>query len=192
MYRVGVVVCTLVIGLYIGEFAEASWFTSPRYKLYDRAELVQVEGPNILRLAMHGHGRVVTVRLLGVGSPLNPVRTKSLSPQAISYIEKEDVWTQAKNYIESLLRNRVLEVWARTGNRYDEKNRLLAYVSIPSRSGEHLDVNAEIIKNGFGFVTRDYVHVTFTGYKILEEEAREYRRGLWKSLSPGRISSLRE
>jgi endonuclease YncB( thermonuclease family) len=43
-------------------------------------------------------------------------------------------------------------------------------------------VNAEIIKKGFGFVTRDYVHVTFADYKRLEQEARQNRLGIWRGL----------
>lgn len=192
MYRVGLLLCSLLLGLYSPECSEASWLTSPRYKLYGRAKLVRVEGPNILRLNMLGSGRTVTVRLLGVGSPHNPIRTKLLTPRAISYIEKEDVWERAGRFMESLLRHREVEVRTRRWDRYDEKNRLLAYLLIPSQSGEPLDVNAELIRRGFGFVTRDYVHVTFTWYKILEEEAREFGRGVWKGLYPGRVSSLNE
>lgn len=192
MYRAGLLATIVLALVCMSGQSEASWLSSPRYKLYDRATLVQVEGPNVLRLYMSRHGRTMTVRLLGVGSPHNRVRFKFFTPSQISYIEQEDVWNKAKTYIESLLTDRRLEVWARKGNQYDEKNRLLAYILIPSESGESLDVNAELIKRGLCFVTRDYVHVTFTGYKILEEEARECRRGLWKGITPGRVSSLTE
>jgi endonuclease YncB( thermonuclease family) len=41
-----------------------------------------------------------------------------------------------------------------------------------------------------GFVTRDYVHVTFADYKRLEEDARTHRRGLWGCLVGSRVSRL--
>ncbi len=190
MYRAWLLAGILFVALCGPCFSETFWLSSPRYRLYDRAKLVKVEGPNILRLNMLKHGRSVTVRLLGVGSPHNRVRQKTLSPSMLSYNARENIWERATTYIENLLKDRDVEVWARRWDQYDEKNRLLAYVLIPSGTGEPLDLNADLIKRGFGFVTRDYIHVTFTGYKILEEEARENRRGVWQGLSPGQVSSL--
>ena len=76
--------------------------------------------------------------------------------------------------------NKIVEVWARKWDRFDDKSRLLAYVMIPNQADEPLDVNGEIIRNGLGFVTRDYVHVTFVNYKFLEDDAKKKRRGVWK------------
>ena len=56
------------------------------------------------------------------------------------------------------------------------------YLKVPDTSGEPIDVNGEIIRRGLGFVTRDYVHVTFAEYKLLEQEARVDRRGFWAGL----------
>lgn len=190
MYRAWLLAGILFFALSGPCFSEPFWLTSPRYSLYDRAKLVKVEGPNVLRLNMLRQGRNITVRLLGVGSPHNRVWQKALTPTMLSYDEREHIWERATTYIENLLKDRKAEVWARRWNQYDEKNRLLAYILIPSDSGEPLDLNADLIERGFGFVTRDYVHVTFTGYKILEEEARENRRGVWRGLSPGQVSSL--
>jgi endonuclease YncB( thermonuclease family) len=190
MYRAWLLAGLLFFSLSGPCFSEAFWLASPRYRLYDRAKLVKVEGPNVLRLNMLQHGRSITVRLLGVGSPHNRVWQKNLTPTMLSYKAREHIWERATSYIENLLKGREAEIWARRWNQYDEKNRLLAYILIPSGSGDPLDLNADLIKRGFGFVTRDYVHVTFTGYKILEEEARENRRGVWRGLSPDQISSL--
>ncbi|MBI4963788.1 MAG: thermonuclease family protein [Desulfomonile tiedjei] len=179
------VVLFLVLGL-LG----SSWSMSPRYMLYGRARLVAVEAPNLLRLKMLEQDRVVTVRLLGVGSPRNRDRIKGLDHQVLSYIRRNDIWETARDFVRSLLDGKSAEVWIRKWDRLDDKNRLLAYVLVPGISGEPIDVNAEIIKKGLGFVTRDYVHVTFVDYKGLENEARSNRRGLWGALSEGRITSL--
>jgi endonuclease YncB( thermonuclease family) len=154
------------------------------------ATVVDVESPNLLSIKMEGEDRAVAIRLLGVGSPRNRHRIKALKPEIAHYIQKNDVWEQARQYVWSLLDGKVVEIWCRRYDRLDEKNRLLAYVMIPTRSRKPLDVNAEIIKRGLGFVTRDYVHVTFAGYRQLEEEARENRLGMWSALPHGRLSSL--
>ncbi len=149
-----------------------------------------MEAPNLLKLRMLDRERVVTVRLLGVGSPRNRDRIKGLSPKVLSYIRSNDVWETSRDYVRSLLDGKQAEVWIRKWDRLDDKNRLLAYVFIPGAPDRPLDVNAEIIRKGLGFVTRDYVHVTFVGYRSLEEEARKKRRGLWGALPEGRLTSL--
>lgn len=178
-------VLLLVLGI-----AAPSWSMSPRYMLYGHACLVAVEAPNLLKLRMLDQERVVTVRLLGVGSPRNRDRIKGLNPKVLSYITRNDVWETSRDYVRSLLDGRQAEVWIRKWDRLDDKNRLLAYVLIPGAPDRPLDVNAEIIRKGLGFVTRDYVHVTFVGYRSLEEEARKNRRGLWGALPEGRLTSL--
>ncbi len=179
----------VVLFLVLGFFG-SSWGMSPRYMLLGRARLVAVEAPNLLKLKMLDQNRVVTVRLLGVGSPRNRDRLRGLDHEVLSYISRNEIWESSRDFVRSLLNGKVAEVWTRKWDKHDEKNRLLAYVLIPGVSGEPLDVNAEIIRKGLGFVTRDYVHVTFVGYRSLEGEARRNRRGLWAVLGQGRISSL--
>jgi endonuclease YncB( thermonuclease family) len=163
---------------------------SPRYALVGQARVVEVESPNLLKIRLQGQDRVVTVRLLGVGSPRNRDRIKHLAPEVASYIQKSDAWEQSRHYVRSLLQHKAVEIWARRYDQFDNKNRLLAYVIIPQDAEEPVDLNAEIIRKGFGFVTRDYVHVTFAGYRLLEEDAKRHRRGIWGSIPMGRVSSL--
>jgi len=179
-----------VILLLVLSFLGSSWAMSPRYMLLGKARLVEVEAPNLLKLKMLDQDRVVTVRLLGVGSPRNRDRIRGLDHEVLSYIRKNEIWESSRDLVRSLLDGKSAEIWTRKWDRYDDKNRLLAYVLIPGGPGEPLDLNAEIIRKGLGFVTRDYVHVTFVGYKGLEEEARKNRRGLWAALREGRLSSL--
>lgn len=179
-----------VVLLVVLGFLSSSWAMSPRYILYGQARLVSVEAPNLLKLRMLEQDRVVTVRLLGVGSPRNKDRIKGLDHEVLSYIRKNDIWESSRGFVRSLLDGHTAEVWTRKWDKYDDKNRLLAYVLVPGVSGKPLDVNAEIIRKGLGFVTRDYVHVTFVGYKSLEDDARKNRRGLWSALPEGRLTAL--
>jgi endonuclease YncB( thermonuclease family) len=153
---------------------------------------VDVEAPNLLKVKMLDRDATVTIRLLGVGSPRNRDRTRHLSPEVLVYIRKHGLWETSRSYVRSLLDKKIVEVWARKWDRLDDKSRLLAYVMIPNQADEPLDVNGEIIRNGLGLVTRDYVHVTFVNYKFLEDDAKKKRRGMWKGLSISRVSSLNE
>jgi len=167
-----------------------SWAMSPRYELYDTAQVVLVESPNLLRLKLSNQGREVSVRLLGVGSPRNRDRVRDLDPRVIFFIRSNDVWEASKHYVRSLLKGRKVEVWVRKWNRLDEKKRLLVYLVVPDSSRNPLDVNGDIISKGLGFVTRDYVHVSFVKYRRLEILARKHRLGMWQALSRKQLSSL--
>jgi len=159
-----------------------------RYTLMDRGRVVEVDSANIVRVRLNTQERVVTVRLLGVGSPRNRDRVRDLRPEVLSHIRSTELWEASRNYVKDLLRERGVEIWTRKWDRYDDKERLLAYILIPSATGPALEVNAEIIRNGMGFVTRDYLHVTFATYRQLEEEAKKNRKGIWEALPMGRIS----
>ncbi len=154
---------------------------SPRYELLGRAEVVDVESSNLLRFRMADQRRTITVRLLGVGSPNNKDRIKGLNTHITSYIRNTDFFETSRDYVRSLLEGKTVEIWTRKYDQYDEKHRLLVYVYIPTNN-QATDLNGEIIKNGMGFVTRDYLHVTFVDYRRLEEEARMNGRGLWRGL----------
>ena len=54
-------VCTFVVT------AGLSLATSPRYTPYGDARVLEVQGPNLLKLRLLKNDRVVKVRLLGVG-----------------------------------------------------------------------------------------------------------------------------
>ena len=182
---VGVFVICFVVGFV--QYGSAS----PRYTLLGRAEVVTVDSSNLMKLRLLDKDRAISVRLLGVGSPRNRERLKHLDHHCLDYIERNNLWKVSRDYVKSLVQNRVVEVWARKYDPLDDKNRLLVYLAVPESVNETLDLNGEIIRNGMGFVTRDYVHVTFAQYKQLEEEARQSRKGIWRGLSLVRTSSVR-
>jgi len=179
-----------VVLLLLGPVPGLSQTISPRYTFLGEAQARNVEGPNLVQFKLLADGRLVTVRLLGVGSPRNRDRIKHLGPEILGYIERNNIWYAAKDFVQSTLRDKTVQIWARSWDRFDEKNRVLVYVMVPSGSSEDIDLNGDIIKRGLGFVTRDYVHVTFVRYRELEEEARINRRGMWHGLSMERVSSL--
>ncbi len=182
---VGVFVTCLVAG--VVQCGSAS----PRYTLLGRAEVVTVDSSNLMKLRLLDKDRALSVRLLGVGSPRNRERLKHLDHHCLDYIERNNLWKVSRDYVKSLVQNRVVEVWVRKYDPLDDKNRLLVYLVVPESVNETLDLNGEIIRNGMGFVTRDYVHVTFAQYKQLEEEAKRSRKGIWRGLSLMRTSSVR-
>ena len=182
----GVVAAVLVLAPTPG----LSQSASPRYTFLDKAQVLYVEGPNLLRIKLLDRQRAVSVRLLGVGSPRNRDRVKHLRPEVKGYIERHKVWQAARDFVESAVKHMTIEVWARSWDRYDEKHRLLVYVVVPSGQKDEIDLNGDLIKRGLAFVTRDYVHVTFARYRQFEEEAKRNRRGMWHALPLHQVSSL--
>ncbi len=170
---------------------EAHAGLGPRHTSNGKGRVLEVIAPNLLKVKLVDPDRAIYIRLLGVGSPRNRDRIKTLDNGVISYIQKNGLWDESRKYVESLVQGKEVEVWTRKWDRVDDKNRLLAYILVPNGGSKPLDVNAEIIRKGFGFVTRDYVHVTFADYKRLEQEARKNRRGIWRGLL-NHLSSLTE
>jgi endonuclease YncB( thermonuclease family) len=191
MSKARALLCTFVTVLVFCNVPCFSWGFGPRYVLYGKARLSEVEAPNVLKMRMLDDNRTVSLRLLGVGSPHNRDRTKGLGSSVLSYIRENDLWEVARSYVRSVAGSKEVEVWTRKWDRYDDKRRLLAYIRIPMNKEPSVDLNGEIIRNGMGFVTRDYVHVTFAGYRDLEEDAKKNHRGIWQALTSNRVSLSR-
>jgi micrococcal nuclease len=104
------------------------------------------------------------IRLIGVDTP------ETVHPKKpVQYFGKE-----ASAFLHSLLDGRKVSLsydWYRT----DKYGRTVAYVM----RDDGLDVNAEILKQGYGFV---YTHIPFKRleeFRTLERTAREGGKGLW-------------
>ncbi len=172
----------LVVLIFVAGVLEADCGLGPRHTLNGQGRVLEVVAPNLLTVKLVNTNRVLHIRLLGVGSPRNRDRIKNLDREVITFIRKNALWDESRKHVESLVEGKLVEVWTRKWDRVDDKNRLLAYILVPNGGSKPVDVNAEIIKKGFGFVTRDYVHVTFADYKRLEQEARKNRLGIWRGL----------
>lgn len=105
-----------------------------------------------------------TVRLIGVDTP------ESVHPlKPVEYFAKE-----ASDFTRSLVVGRyvTLEYDQTLRDRY---GRLLAYVYLDDGTF----VNAEIIKQGYGFAYTKYPFKHIDEFRVYEREAREAKRGLW-------------
>jgi endonuclease YncB( thermonuclease family) len=179
-----------VVLLFVVGALDAQCGLGPRHRSYGRGHVLEVMAPNLLKVKLVDREKILHIRLLGVGSPRNRDRIKTLDRGVVAYIQKNGLWEESRKYVESLVHGKLVEIWTRKWDRVDDKNRLLAYILIPNGGYKPLDVNAEIIKKGLGLVTRDYVHVTFADYKRFEGEARKNRRGIWRGLSMDRYSLI--
>ncbi len=188
-FRVVLIAAVTMVLAAVGS-VDQSWAMSPRYQMYGLARVTEVITPNLIRISFNKSGRTAKVRLLGVGTPRHWNRVKKLDRRLVSHIRDNDIWEKSGAYVRSMLENKVVQVWTRKWNRYDEKRRLLVYLHNQGSKDRSSDLNAEIIRNGMGFVARDYVHVTFAKYSRLEAQARADRIGIWQGLSRQRLSSL--
>ncbi len=123
------------------------------------------------------------VRLIGVDTPemdddsrnAQNARKNGLEAGFVSKFAE-----QAKNFTREAVEGRLVRLeydWQRV----DKYRRVLAYVT---RESDGLFLNAEIIREGFGF---PYLYFPFRysdEFRKLGEEARRGKKGLWKESDP--------
>ncbi len=131
--------------------------------------VVSVEDGDTITVAMNNSEE--RVRFIGVDTPethdpRKPVQCfgKAASAFTRDLIGNHDVRLEA----DPLNTNR------------DRYNRLLRYVYLPDGTL----VNAEIIKQGYGFAYTSFPMTKAEEFKALEKEAREQNRGLWRDCTP--------
>lgn len=108
------------------------------------------------------------IRLIGVDTP----ETKHPTVGLMYY------GPQATEFTTSLvLGKEVLILLDTAGDQRGYYGRLLAYVQLPD--GKVL--NAELIKNGYGYAYLSYPHSEFSTYQILMQQAIDNKAGLWKN-----------
>ena len=108
-----------------------------------------------------------TVRLIGVDTPETVHPRKPImhfGPEATEYVKR-----LCQGDIVRLYRSLI-------GADRDKYNRLLAYVHLTDGS----DLNALLVKNGYGYSYRLFSHDRLTQYENLQIEAIEDDRGLWE------------
>lgn len=111
------------------------------------------------------------VRLIGVNTP------ETVDPRrAVERFGKE-----SSLFLKRLLEGRRVRVeydW----NRKDNFNRTLAYLYLPDGTF----VNAEIVRQGYGFAYTRFPFKHLETFKQHERDARENKRGLWAPDPPSR------
>ncbi len=107
---------------------------------------------------------VGSVRLIGVDTPETKHPTRAV----------ERFGGEASAFLTRLVRSRAVRLefdWQRT----DRYGRTLAYLYLEDGTF----VNAEIVRQGYGFAYTKYPFKFLEEFRALEREAREAGRGLW-------------
>ena len=152
-----------------------------RYGWFDSAkQTAQVNQPGLYRITKFDDGDTIvvdmngtdeTVRFIGVDTPETHDPRKAV--QCFGYAAADFT----KNFIgNSTVR---LEADPLNTNR-DRYNRLLRYVYLP----DGRLVNAEIIKEGYGFAYLSFPFTKAEEFRQHQVEAREQNKGLWNSCQP--------
>lgn len=81
---------------------------------------------------------------------------------------------EAADFLRSLILNKDVTITFDSGDKVDRRGRLLVYVEVDGQ-----DVNAEVIRGGYGWVPRPYRADRKSYYLQLEKTARTTKKGLW-------------
>lgn len=172
---------TLLFALFVfgvGAFTEAAGWNS--FQVAKRADQVILE-PGTYQVTNIEDGDTITVdmngneervRFIGVDTPevRDPRKPVQCFGRAASAFTKDQIKERTVR----------LEADPENTNR-DRYNRLLRYVYLP----DNTLLNAEIIRQGYGFAYTSFPFTKKDEFKKLEDEARENNRGLWSSCKTG-------
>lgn len=130
----------------------------------DRAPIVRIVDGDTVRIQLNGEE--MPVRLIGVDTP------ETVHPQK----PVEEFGKEAALFLESLLKGE--EVWLEydPANKTDRYGRLLAYLY---RVPDGLNVNLEIIRQGYGHALLTYPHPYLDEYREMGRRARMLNKGLY-------------
>ncbi len=119
------------------------------------------------------------VRLLGVDTPELSSASRNHDSAKRNHLDEktvQDFAKRAKSFTESLVADRYVYLkydWQRR----DKYGRTLAYVY---RAEDGLLVNAEIIRQGYGFPIVYFIFNRKDEFRKLGDEARTAKRGMWQ------------
>lgn len=108
------------------------------------------------------------IRLIGVDTPETKHPTVGLShygPEASAYTKR------------LVLGKKVTVLLDTAGEQRGRYGRLLAYIQLPDGN----ILNAEIVKNGYGYAYLSYPHSEFSNYQMLMQQAIGSKAGLWQN-----------
>ncbi len=164
-----VILLTLVIA--IGQ--QQGWFKSA-------AKQAQVNQPGLYSVTefvdgdtikVNMNGSTETVRFIGVDTPETHDPRKAV----------QCFGTTAANFTKNFIGSNSVRLAADpTNTNRDRYNRLLRYVYLPNGAL----VNAEIIKQGYGFAYTAFPFEKLEEFRSYETQARAHNLGLWGSCQP--------
>ncbi|MEW6348180.1 MAG: thermonuclease family protein [Thermodesulfobacteriota bacterium] len=164
------------------------WGAESSEVFHAHARVLEIISPTTLKVHLLTNKRTLTVRLQGLSPPGGP--RGSFPSASGSPSRTNSVSAAALEFIKATIDGKVVELWTRKGGRWDDKNRLLACVRVRNFLDETIDVNGELLRRGLCTVSRDYLHSTFARFKLLEEDAKRARRGMWNAPDAGKISEV--
>lgn len=122
-------------------------------------------------LSVDMNGKKETIRFIGVDTPETHDPRKAVQCYGIA----------ASNFTKQLISNNKLRLESDpTNTNRDRYNRLLRYVYLP----DNTLVNAEIIKQGYGFAYIGFPFEKMEEFKRYQKQAQEQGKGLWKDCTP--------
>jgi len=141
-------------------------FASPAPAAIESGRVVEVVDGDTIKVSISGS--VEPVRLIGVDTPetVDPRRTV------------EQFGKSASEFTRRLSLDRRVRLEENPqGTTRDSYGRLLRYVFLEDGT----QLNAEIIRQGYGHAYNRFPHPAMDEFRALEREAREAGRGLWKA-----------
>ena len=110
------------------------------------------------------------IRLIGVDTP----ETKHPTVGLMYYGPEATEFTTSR-----VLGKQVTVLLDVSGDQRGRYGRLLAYVQL----ADGTILNAELIKNGYGYAYLNYPHSEFSAYQMLMQQAIDTRAGLWQNVT---------
>ncbi|MEN8127526.1 MAG: thermonuclease family protein [Planctomycetota bacterium] len=149
---------------------EQSTYSDPDFRTYHRKTftvLEVIDGDTLDIDIPDGERFDTRIRLVGVDTPETKHPTVGLmyyGPEATDFATQLALDKQVTIVLDTVSDIR------------DRYGRLLAYVVLPD--GRVL--NAELIKNGYGYAYLGFPHSEFANYQTLMEQAIQEKKGLWQ------------
>ena len=158
-------------GGHLRQTIEQSTYSDVDFQKYHRkmfTVLEVIDGDTIDIDIPDGKHEDTRIRLIGVDTPETKHPTVGLmyyGPEATEYTTAQALGKQVTILLDP------------AGDQRDRYGRLLAYVVLPD--GRVL--NAELIKNGYGYAYLSFPHSEFVTYQYLMEQAIAEKIGLWQN-----------
>lgn len=158
-------------GGHLRQVIEQSTYADTDFQRYHRKTftvLEVIDGDTLDIDIPDGEHDDTRIRLIGVDTPetKHPTVGKMYyGPEATDYTTRQAFGKQVTVLLDTVSDQR------------DRYGRLLAYVVLP----DSRVLNAELIKNGYGYAYLSFPHSEFAVYQALMNQAIAEKRGLWKN-----------
>lgn len=143
-------------------------------------QTLQQAQPGLYRVTEFSDGDTITVDMNGIPEKIRFIGVDT--PETHDPRKPVQCYGQAaSNFTKTLIGSQDVRLEADPENtNRDRYNRLLRYVYLPNNTL----VNAEIIKQGYGFAYVSFPFSKMDEFKHYQSEAQQQNRGLWGSCQP--------